>query len=841
MLNLLLLAVAAPGFAQSSDDLVLETYLDGRFEPAARVRPGQVIVLPFQTRSIRQPRVGTGPRGVGLRIAAPGGDGAVRVSDVRVRAVPHPVGSRVVLTASGGLRLLEDLRLPVVDPRGELAPYLARQDDVEAYCDPDDWAEVQLPTVVTERTRLVGWQGLFDPWKVWIEKPEHADGGFPGAWVDHAAWAEVRRIEESELVQLELRGSALRPTTPDWEWSTAPTAPMPRPLWRSARENRPPVGNVDGWERLFDSPPEGVEFEGGGALELWFRTPAELDDDSTWTVLFSASFSGRTGTGTSTRRPTVGLFTQSLDDKVLPGPFLHFEGPDEQLDIRPTMGPGIAWGDVDGDGWTDLYAVQGGGRPEHPTPTNRLYRNRGGQDFEDFTEASGTGDTGAGMGALFFDALGDGDLDLYVANYGPDVLYQNGGTGRFSNATESAGISGDRWSAGLCAGDPDRDGDLDLYVTSYLLYDEEAAPPEDAAGRYQRDDPVGMLPFAFPGDRNVFWRNESTSNEIRFVDVTAELGLEDVEGRGMQPVFWDFDRDGWEDLYVANDVSYNKLWRNNGDGTFEDVSFVTGMDDPRGGMGLAIADVEQDGDEDLFLTNWELDANGLYVNNLSHTSQRHRVASFRDQIVRSGLGPASVGATSWGAELFDADLDGVLDLYVANGYTSPDYVSTGICVGQPDQFFLGVGGGRFEEASGELPQLLRPLPSRAAAACDWDRDGDVDIAVTANNAALRLFTNTTIGGAVRTPDGRWLGVRLRAAGKNTHAIGAEVTIRSGDQLWRRSLRAGQSYLVGNPPELHFGLGEIDAIDELVVRWPSGAETKHAVDALDRWMEIAEPR
>jgi hypothetical protein len=306
-------------------------------------------------------------------------------------------------------------------------------------------------------------------------------------------------------------------------------------------------------------------------------------------------------------------------------------------------------------------------------------------------------------------------------------------------------------------------------VTSYLHYDPALMPPAEELGRYQREDPLEMLPFAFPGERNTFLRNETRVQGAvnasapraaeaqtvgpRFSDLTDELKLGDAGGRGLQAVFWDFDRDGDQDLYVANDVSPNTFWRNEGDGRFKDISISTGLDDPRGCMGLAVGDVDGDGDEDLFVTNWQLESNALYVNNLvASTSVKHRVSTFRDQSVQAGLAQLSVGVTGWGCELADFDLDGDLDLFYANGYTSPDYESTGICVGQPCHYFENDGRGKFTPAFERAgPDAALALAGRCALACDYDQDGDLDLLVTANNGRVRLLRNETPRGP------SWLG------------------------------------------------------------------------------------
>lgn len=514
--------------------------------------------------------------------------------------------------------------------------------------------------------------------------------------------------------------------------------------------------------------------------------------------------------------------------------YVHLEGPAEQLDIRPTMGPGAAWGDVNEDGFLDLFVPQGGGREGSSALRDRLWLGAADGSFTDATAGAGLGAGDAGMGALFADLNGDGHLDLYAANYGQDRLFLGGGDATFEDATGLLPELG-LWSASVIAGDPDRDGDLDLYVTSYLDYDPAKMPPVGDLDRYQREDPIEMLPFAFPGARNVFLENQlAETGTLGFKDTTEALGLLDASGRGMQATFWDFDGDGDEDLYIANDVSPNVLFRNDGDGAFKDVSFATGLDDPRGGMGLAIGDVDEDGDDDVFLTNWQLEANALYLNALvSHQGRKRRRAAFHDSTVKSGLGPSGIGKTSWGAELFDLDLDGHLDLYVANGYTSPDYESTGICVGQTDLLFLGDGRGRFRPANDLAPAAMSiSLASRGAIGADYDRDGDVDLLVTSNNGPLVLLQNR----AERA--GRWIGIRLRDAGSmNRFAIGARVEITTKDGAVRiGTVRAGHGYLTAGAPELHFGVGTVKGEATVQVRWPNG-KTTSAPLALDQWHTI----
>ena len=505
----------------------------------------------------------------------------------------------------------------------------------------------------------------------------------------------------------------------------------------------------------------------------------------------------------------------------------HQEGDDQQWDIRPTMGPGAAWADVDGDDDPDLFVVGGSEQ------TGRLFLNDGSGRFEDGTASWGLDGAApaSGMGACFADWDGDGDPDLYVTNDGPNVMWRNDGS-RFTDVTQAAGTGDDRWGASAAFADVDGDRDLDLFVTNYLEFDLELIPPESAVPGRRREDPLAMLPYVFPGQPNVLYRNEGDG---RFTDVTEAAGLLAPDGKSLGAVFFDPDDDGDLDLYVANDTTPNTFWENDGFGVFEELSLFVGLDDPRGGMGLAPADMDADGDIDLLLTNWQLEPNALYRNNRVHRpSNRRFMPRFEDVAVQAGLAQRSVGYVGWGCLVADLDGDGDVDAYVANGYTSPDYETTMLCVGQPDQLFENVSGSRGLVAHKDVPRwepvdaatagawIERALPSRGLAAADADGDGDLDLVVTANNAPLVFLRNER--------GGRSLRVTTRGVAPNTAAVGARVTlfIHGRDEPHEAAtVHAGAGYLGNHEPTLHFGLGE--AVPRLLqVTWPDGRRTEHTV-------------
>ncbi len=811
--------------------------VDG-FEWAADLRAGrQRVVLPTLTASDRVPRAVVDGRGVALRLAVPRGL-TVEVRDLVVQAHEHAVDEDVLeaggeLIGVGPPARPASIRAHGLDP----LPALARQD---GYGVEDRRLEVAAGAPGTRLVLLAVESRLRRPCLV----DARAAGEPEGLTLELATGPRsALLLDGSAAWELRSRGAALDRVV------HAATRPLGGPGERLAprrvrtlevtsRERGPRRGR--GW--LHPRHEAGAELDRHEAaagltlasdrlLELELPAPLPRAEGSVVTLVveLDLALEERPGEASPPSSPPPRPWFREAAPAVLPAG-VHLEGPHRQLDIRPTMGPGAAWGDANGDGRLDLYLVQGAGREGSAAPRNMLFVAEADGTFVLAPDA-GVDDPGAGMGALFFDLDGDGDLDLYVANQGPDRLYRNEGQLRFTDVSAEHDLGGDGWSAGVAAADADGDGDLDLYVTTYLVYDPEATPPAGEPGDYRREDPVEMLPFAFPGGANHYLENDGG----RLVDRTEELGLADVQGRGMQPLWWDFDLDGDLDLYVANDVSMNVLYRNEGDGSFTDVSFLVGLDDPRGGMGVDAGDVDLDGDLDLFLTNWELEANALYRNNLiSAAGRKAHTGSFQDVTVRARLGD-SVGLTSWGCVLFDLDNDGDLDLFVPNGYTSPDYESTGLCVGQPDRLYLNDGTGRFEDVSEAAgPGVTTPHASRAAAVADYDRDGGLDLLVTNNNGPYRLLRN------VVPARGHWLGLVLRGADGNTQAVGARVTLVAGGRTQTRVVGAGGGYLAGHAAEAHFGLGSETEVERLEVRWPSGRVTTHEVAAVDRWSVLEEP-
>ena len=489
--------------------------------------------------------------------------------------------------------------------------------------------------------------------------------------------------------------------------------------------------------------------------------------------------------------------------------FLHVRALTTRNWLPEIMSGGAAWLDYDNDGDPDLYLVQSGSLVpgDGPSPGNRLYRNDDGS-FEDVTDASETGHTGYGMGVAAADFDADGDIDFYVTNVGANVLYRNNGDGTFIDVSATQGVDHVGWGASAAWLDFDRDGDLDLFVTNYVNW----SPAQELAcfaGEAERD-------YCHPRHFNapaadLLYRNDGD----HFTDVTETAGIWKARGYGLGVVSGDLNADGWMDLYVANDGMPNQLWINGGDGTFEDHALITGTavnisGMAEAGMGIAMADLHNDGDLDLFVTHLRGETNTLYLN---------EGGSFEDVTATTGLAAASVAFTGFGTGFVDFDNDGQLDVYVGNGRVGrrPPAETP---FSEPNQLFRGLGGGRFEAvipAGGTAMQRIDN--TRAVAFADYDLDGGIDVVVVNNGGRARLLHN--VAGAGRG----WLALAVLGA-DGTEALGARVAIEAdGNIQWRTVNRSG-SYLASSSGVLHFGIGNATAVNEVRVYWPDGSETSY---------------
>lgn len=507
--------------------------------------------------------------------------------------------------------------------------------------------------------------------------------------------------------------------------------------------------------------------------------------------------------------------------------FQHDAGAAGGLHLPETMGAGVAWIDFDGDGWLDLYLVQSGPFPPDggAAAADRLFRNLGPDQAGEFRFVpAGAGDlaSGYGQGVVAADVDGDRDVDLLVSHYGPTVLLRNDGAGRFeaAEALSPAGEDEHPWGSSMALADADGDGDLDLYVGRYLDYD----PGHGLDCRRDGPDSPSEVcdPSLFPGQLDRYYENRGDGS---FEDTTDAAGLGGADGKGLGVLFTDLDGDGWPDVYVANDLTLNLLFRNLGDGGFEDLSLLSGTavnrsGRPEAGMGLAAADFDVDGDPDLTVTNFDVETNTLYRNAGPASGML-----FEDVSATTGFGQPSFNLLGFGIVAGDLDRDGALDVYVANGhiFASPRRDNTEHR--QRNLLLRGLAGdgrGRFVEARCAWVEE-EPLVSRGTAAADFDNDGDVDLAVTANDGPARLWRNDTAGSTTAA----WLGLELRGRSPNTQAVGAVATLsaESGPPPARRWIVRGDSYQSSSGHRLRWAVPADGGPLRLDLRWPSGARTR----------------
>ena len=504
--------------------------------------------------------------------------------------------------------------------------------------------------------------------------------------------------------------------------------------------------------------------------------------------------------------------------------FTHFSG-SRSVQLPEDMGSGAAWGDYDNDGWLDLYVVNEIGpltlspaerlaSPAH----NKLYRNLGDGTFQDVTQVAGVGYGGCGQAVAWGDYDNDGWLDLIVTNYGRNLLYRNLGDGTFEDVSTETGIGREEgfWSGASWA-DYDLDGDLDLYICGYVYYRYESELMKSSTRLYNALMPSSLNPSTYKPSRNLLYQN---TGKGAFKEVAAAAGVQNTKGRSLSAAWCDFDGDGWTDLYVANDVSDNVMYRNKGDGTFDDVSHAAWVADYRGAMGLAVGDWDRDGDIDLFVTHWLAQENALY-NNMEREFKEVDLEAgsqlrFTDVADQHGLGQIALDYIGWGTALFDYDNDGRLDLLISNGSTFQEEEDPSLLVPMKMLLFWNAGPEKgfydVSPVSGQV--LMNPIVGRGLAVADYDNDGDLDAFVVANGGRAILLRNEP-----ESP-GNWLKVRLAGAGKNRFGVGATLRVVADSLTIIRQVGASSSYYSQHAVgEELFGLGRTAQVDTLEAQWP----------------------
>jgi len=510
--------------------------------------------------------------------------------------------------------------------------------------------------------------------------------------------------------------------------------------------------------------------------------------------------------------------------------FTHFTGADGRLLMPESVGSGGGFLDYDGDGWLDVYLVNSTSWPKHPSlgKTGALYRNLHDGTFQDVTRAAGLAVPMYGQGCAVGDFDADGRVDLLVTCLGPNHLFRNLGNGRFSDVTAASGLGGGGpwdWHTSAAWLDYDRDGQLDLFICRYIRW----SPETDVECKAATGDRTYCGPMQYPEQPSLLYRNLGNG---KFQDVSRSTGIASAPGKGLGVVPLDENGDGWVDLFVSNDLVANHLWRNEGGRKFHEVAQENGVAvadsaAARAGMGIDVADLRNADDVTFAIGNFAGEGLALF---------RRGPAGYADEARSSGLLPASLTSLTFGLAFLDADRDGWTDLFTYNGHVDPFAGKNGEAIRfrQAPQLFRNQKGAFTDVSAQAGAPFLELQVGRGCAWGDFDNDGRPDLLLCENAGPARLLRNAT------SDTHHWLGVRLRGKPGNRDGYGAEVRLTVDGVTQRRWIHSGSSYLSANDTRALFGLGDASRADRLEVRWPSGRHSEATAPALDRYLEVAEP-
>ena len=510
--------------------------------------------------------------------------------------------------------------------------------------------------------------------------------------------------------------------------------------------------------------------------------------------------------------------------------FVHTHGGTGEQYIVEAMTGGVALADFDGDGLIDIYFLNGVPLPIDPdasgAPTNRLYRNQGDWTFRDATRQAGVGDTGYGLGVAVGDYNHDGFPDIYVNNFGPNIMYRNNGDGTFTDVTDQTGVAdGSKVGAGAVFLDMDGDGDLDLYSANYVQFSYETNPRRMIGGFLRAPSPLD-----FPPTSDTLFRNEGDGT---FLDVSEQSGISAHRGTGMGIVCSDYNNDGHTDIFICNDVWPNFLWENDGTGRFTEVGLEAGIAYDRfgranGSMGVDAGDYDNDGNFDFFMTSYQSEPPVLY-RNLGG-------GLYEDVTLVAGAAAGSTPHVNWGCGFVDLDNDGHRDLFVANGHIEPmiETIDKLASYRARNVVLHNQGNGSFVDVSALAGDgLAVKAASRGIGIDDLDNDGRVDVVVLNSDGIPTVLRNASAN------QNRWLQVRLRGIRSNRDGVGARVTVTSGDLSLVDQVHAGRGYQSHYGSRLHFGLGQRTRVDRLEVRWIGGGVDEHLDLDVDQLVTLIE--